>query len=294
MNNNETVIECLKKNILIYITLFISFYILNKKLNKNILILLIQFLFVGFIGYLVHLISHKICFTDLYNDSNIFLKKNKYLDYIGKIICKYLLDFHSKIHHDLSINKKFINIVLESINNFITQGFGLLLYIFVINNFNIYNIIKINFLKNNDTFINIYNIFRKYIVQKIKYIYKYLNNNDKIFIDSLLQIFKNPFLQIFSNSFIQVLILLLLIYFITKIDYYMILFWTILYVTTHNINFNLIPSFTHRQHHVDPLTNLSFGFDLYDVIFKTSEVTEYRPDIIINIIVITAILYYIK
>ena len=65
------------------------------------------------------------------------------------------------------------------------------------------------------------------------------------------------------------------------------------YVTVHNINLLYIPSWTHEKHHTSPFTNISFGFDFYDLIFGTGVETEYRPDVVINIITITALLYYI-
>ena len=78
----------------------------------------------------------------------------------------------------------------------------------------------------------------------------------------------------------------------SKINYYIVIFWVILYVTVHNINLNIWKSWTHGDHHKNPLTNISFGFDLYDIIFETGYVTEYRPDIAINIILITILLYF--
>jgi hypothetical protein len=73
-----------------------------------------------------------------------------------------------------------------------------------------------------------------------------------------------------------------------------ILFWILLYVSVHNINYNIKKSFTHMEHHTDVYKNMSFGFDLWDIILGTGVYTEYRADIIINIIAITLIFEIFK
>lgn len=208
--NKETIKECLKKHILIHVTFIGCFYILSKRFNKNIFILLGTLIFASFAGYLVHIISHLIYYTDVYNKTDNILKHNKYTDKIMKKVCRFM-DFHRITHHDSKVNKKKENILYEAINNAFFQGLGLII----------------------------------------------------------------------------------LIHFIQKVEYVIIIFWVLFYVTVHNINLFLIPSWTHKDHHTDPLTNISFGFDFYDLIFGTGVETEYRPDIVINIITITALLYYI-
>ena len=103
---------------------------------------------------------------------------------------------------------------------------------------------------------------------------------------------ENVLYEAINNAFFQGLGLIILIHFVQKVDYVIIIFWVLFYVTVHNINLLFIPSWTHKDHHKDPLTNISFGFDFYDLMFGTGVETEYRPDIVINIITITALLYY--
>lgn len=208
--NKETVKECLKKHSLVYVTFIGCFYVLSKRFNKNIFRLLGTLIFASFTGYLVHLISHLIYYTKVYNKTDNILKHNKYTDMIMKKVCRFM-DFHRITHHDSKVNKKRDNILYEAINNAFFQGLGLII----------------------------------------------------------------------------------LIHFIQKVDYVIIIFWVLFYVTVHNINLFYIPSWSHKNHHTDPLTNISFGFDFYDLIFGTGVETEYRPDIVINIIIITALLYYV-
>ena len=96
-----------------------------------------------------------------------------------------------------------------------------------------------------------------------------------------------------NNAFFQGIGLILFINMISKLDYAMIIFWVLFYVTVHNINFNVNPSWIHRDHHIKPLTNIGFGFDFWDIIFGTGNSTESRPDMAINIIAITGLIYYI-
>lgn len=208
--NKETVKECLKKHSLVYVTFIGCFYVLSKRFNKNIFRLLGTLIFASFTGYLVHLISHLIYYTNVYNKTDNILKHNKYTDMIMKKVCIFM-DFHRITHHDSKVNKKRDNILYEAINNAFFQGLGLII----------------------------------------------------------------------------------LIHFIQKVDYVIIIFWVLFYVTVHNINLFYIPSWSHKNHHTAPLTNISFGFDFYDLIFGTGVETEYRPDIVINIIIITALLYYV-
>lgn len=207
--HKESLLETIKKHLLIYITLIICIYILNKKMKKSFFNIISTLVLVSFLGYFVHLMSHCIEMTKIYKKTKIPFKGNKYFDMFANEVCNFF-DFHRIIHHDSDVNKSIKNILLESINNAVFQGLGLL---------------------------------------GVSYL-------------------------------------------LSKINYYIVIFWVILYVTVHNINLNIWKSWTHRDHHKNPLTNISFGFDLYDIIFETGYETEYRPDIAINIILITILLYF--
>lgn len=136
-NNNphpSPTIESIKTNYIFWTTIlasiiFISYYTTGN--NKNSYISgIFTYIFIAFWGYLMHYISHSINFTDAYkNSTNIvcrILHKIPLINPIIETILYYTLDFHSVIHHDTSINKTPTNIIVEAVQNFLTQG-GLLI-----------------------------------------------------------------------------------------------------------------------------------------------------------------------
>ena len=112
-------------NYIFYISLIICcIFIPSKKSISNFLNTLWSFIVVSFLGYFSHYLSHKISVVDYYfNSNNIF----KHTPIINRILEKYanMMDFHKTIHHDLDINKKYINILYEFLNNFYIQGIGI-------------------------------------------------------------------------------------------------------------------------------------------------------------------------
>ena len=136
-NNNQhqsPTLESIKTNYIFWITILasiilISYYTTGN--NKNSYISgIFTYIFIAFWGYLMHYISHSINFTDAYkNSTNIVCRILHQIPIINPIIetiLYYTLDFHSIIHHDTSINKTPTNIIVEAVQNFLTQG-GLLI-----------------------------------------------------------------------------------------------------------------------------------------------------------------------
>ena len=99
------------------ILLIIFCIIKNKSLISSILSLGIVSLF----GYYSHIFSHNYDTLSLLDKQHNVLTNNPWIKYSLIKICNFL-DFHDKIHHDTTINKKPINLFLEAINNFATQG----------------------------------------------------------------------------------------------------------------------------------------------------------------------------
>lgn len=100
----------------------------NASNQLKILVSLLSLIITAIIGWLVHLFSHTFDFTQML--SHIQNNSNT-LKQIFKIIppFKFLaftltnqLDFHHKIHHNTNINKQPINLVIEFIQNILTQG----------------------------------------------------------------------------------------------------------------------------------------------------------------------------
>jgi hypothetical protein len=83
------------------------------------------------IGWYAHLISHSIDFANIYKhiiqNSPIIHSIITNIPPIDSILITIAntLDFHHKIHHDSSVNKKTENLIIEFIQNAITQGIGL-------------------------------------------------------------------------------------------------------------------------------------------------------------------------
>ena len=97
-----------------------------KKSISSFLKCMWSFIFVSAYGYFTHYLSHRISLTDYYVNSNNIFKHTPIVQTLLKNYT-YMMDFHSNIHHDLDINKKYINIFYEFLNNFYTQGIGIYL-----------------------------------------------------------------------------------------------------------------------------------------------------------------------
>jgi len=120
-----------------YLTLFVCFSIFKLQdviistQSSSYLGLAFSFFFILVVGHITHRLSHNINFSKLYRNH----KKgnmNYYIDSILTDVCSFL-DFHRVTHHDSSINKEPLNMCYEFINNFLTQGGGLVLYIWFCN-----------------------------------------------------------------------------------------------------------------------------------------------------------------
>lgn len=131
--------DSITKNKWFYITLFLCFSVFKLEdiisLNKSTSYFrfAFSFIFILIFGHIIHRLSHNVNFTEVYNTH----KKgnlNNHVDFILTKMCS-LLDFHRITHHDSDINKKPINIFYEFMNNFLTQGGILVLFIWFCNRF---------------------------------------------------------------------------------------------------------------------------------------------------------------
>lgn len=129
--NADKLYENINENKYLWISIIISIFILS---NKNILFDYITFIGVIFVGYLAHLISHYYDFEEIYNQIYRLLKSkditiNERIDRYIRNIIKYTFDFHDKIHHVSEINKNPENILIEIIQNILSQG-GIIILLF--------------------------------------------------------------------------------------------------------------------------------------------------------------------
>ena len=109
-----------------YIVSLCCLYFLSLKTKKDYFITVLSFIFISGFGYFVHWCSHAIPWTELYSQQDNFFSQNIYSDQIIRCFLNFM-EFHDITHHDSSINKRIHNIVLEAINNSVTQG---LLFVF--------------------------------------------------------------------------------------------------------------------------------------------------------------------
>jgi hypothetical protein len=83
---------------------------------------------------------------------------------------------------------------------------------------------------------------------------------------------KNIVYEFLNNLIMQGGVIILLKYLLNLMDNRVILLWALLYASVHNINYNLMPSLTHQQHHLDDHTN--YGVDIWDILMGT----KYDPN----------------
>jgi hypothetical protein len=211
---NETLLKSLKTNKYFYAALIVTIMLYCKTKKKPIVLSLLSFILMTFLGYLAHMISHQVNMNQIYEklENKNFFMTNKYTKKLIKKTCDFM-DFHDSIHHDTEINKQPANIFYEVVNNFLIQG-GL--------------------------------VYAVYIASRY-------------------------------------------------IEPEMFLLWAFMYTTIHHINYPLIGSKEHREHHENKFTN--YGLDIWDVIFNTKPKEGGTPEdfnhIIFNLIIGVAILYLI-
>jgi len=132
---NSAFKESIKVNKWFYLSLGLCFYMFKQSNpdNTSYIILVISYIFIMMAGHISHRISHNVNFTDAYNK----YKKNNVNPRIDNILLKFcrFLDFHAITHHDTTINKQTENILYEFINNVITQGGAIIIFVKLVNYF---------------------------------------------------------------------------------------------------------------------------------------------------------------
>jgi hypothetical protein len=130
----DPLLKSIKLNYIFYSLLIVCLFIISYYTNSSFLWCIITFIYVSFNGYFVHYLSHKVNLEEMYKGDEASSNIYNYISVIPGVnnmtvfVCK-MFDFHSDIHHDTSINKKFDNKIYEFIMNFITQSGLLLLFI---------------------------------------------------------------------------------------------------------------------------------------------------------------------
>jgi len=137
--------ENIKVNKYIYSTfiIIILFYAFRYSRNKleGIVNGFFSFFIAMIIGYFMHIYSHSVSHTNLYlqlyKSNTIISKLLKSLPVIihkfNLYILYYFYDFHKNIHHNSNINKIWYNVLLEFIQNILTQSIFLIMLNLILN-----------------------------------------------------------------------------------------------------------------------------------------------------------------
>jgi hypothetical protein len=134
LSRSNEVVTSLYINRYYFMTVFVCIIFLfikqkTKSLIKNIYLfnnLCLSYVFMIIWGWYIHFISHNINVSELYE----FLLKNNHKNWLDNtllFIFKYTIDFHDQIHHNTSINKQYLFLFIEFIQNILTQG-GILFF----------------------------------------------------------------------------------------------------------------------------------------------------------------------
>ena len=132
--NFDVLWKSIKQNWIFWITALICVFVLtfyNSK-NNSYTNAYITFFIAMLFGWYIHYLSHAYDLLCIYKsaDNRIinYIKSNKKMNRIIETIIYYSCDFHDKIHHDTSINKKPLNWFMEFFQNLLMEGGGLILF----------------------------------------------------------------------------------------------------------------------------------------------------------------------
>lgn len=133
--SNDPLILSIKTNYIFYISVLVCIIMLSIKTDTEFVWGLITMVFISFMGYVVHFISHSFRVEELYDQWNNqnYLTRNSYFDYFIRLWCK-SVDFHDITHHDSEVNKTFKNVAIEFMLNFYTQAGAFLLFALFVKN----------------------------------------------------------------------------------------------------------------------------------------------------------------
>ena len=121
----EILWKSIKLNYIFWTTSLISVALIafytntNESIRSKIASSIISFILAMYFGYTVHSLSHTHDACLLYNDSDSppikYLKSKPRINKFIINLFTYTFDFHDKIHHDSKINKKPINVIIQTI-----------------------------------------------------------------------------------------------------------------------------------------------------------------------------------
>jgi len=142
ITNSRELLKCITMNYIFIIVILLCIYALNyyDTQKYDYVTSLFSFSLAMLMGWTIHYISHAFDFDELYDKCNFqpfkYIKSNPKLDKYLRLFILYTFDFHDKIHHDSKINKSTLNVIIEAVQNILTQG-GLLIIIAIFTKINL-------------------------------------------------------------------------------------------------------------------------------------------------------------
>ena len=121
LNRYKYIINNIITNSLFYFTICLCLYAISYKFELSYIVLLLSLIYIANLGYFIHWLSHKISFLKIFKSINNVITTNYFMRPFFIKLCEFL-DFHHFVHHDTTVNKKKINVIIEFLGNVCTQG----------------------------------------------------------------------------------------------------------------------------------------------------------------------------
>jgi hypothetical protein len=115
----EAILQSLWQNMPFYFVLVACMYWLSPK--HGFLVSLLTVTLVSLYSFGMHYISHHLLCMDWYNQYDTMITRSPTVGGFLRMLFKFT-DSHAVIHHDSSVNKLWYNVLLEFVNNFVSQG----------------------------------------------------------------------------------------------------------------------------------------------------------------------------
>ena len=201
--------------------------------------------------------------------------KTNYIFYITLLVCLFIISHYSNTSFIIAI----ITFIYVSM-----RGYFMHYISHIINYLNFYSSLD-NYITRN-----------KILNPILKFICKAIDFHDVVHHDSSInKKIPNMIYEFIMNFLTQGGLLVILIYLLKKVNYSIIILWSLIYSTIHIINYEFVKPPTHMFHHLNKNTN--YGLDVWDILFNTKyKSNNWQVENInhgaINIIILTGIIVY--
>jgi len=115
----RAILQSLWQNMPFYFVLMACMYWLSQ--GKSYLLTLLTVVLVSLYSFGMHYLSHHLLVMQWYNRYDNMITRSPLVGGFFKLLFQFT-DSHATIHHDSSVNKRWYNILLEFINNAVSQG----------------------------------------------------------------------------------------------------------------------------------------------------------------------------